>query len=107
MRDVLRVYSVLERVEDIVLLSGHVERPGGYQWSEGMRLTDIVTSVYELLPKPDLEYAIIRRERTPDRSIEVIPVVLGKALANPDSAHNIVLMPRDHIFVFGIGAESN
>ncbi|NNG11654.1 MAG: ATPase, partial [Halobacteria archaeon] len=28
--DVLRVHSILEKMEDIVLLSGHVQRPGGY-----------------------------------------------------------------------------
>lgn len=100
--DVLRVYSVLEKMEDIVLLEGHVQRPGGAQWFEGMRLTDLVASVDDLLPQPDLGYVLIRREMEPDRKIKVLTTQLGLALENPESRFNVPLQQRDQVFVFGM-----
>ena len=100
--DTLRVYSVLEKMDNVVLLSGQVYRPGGYQWYEGMRLTDIIPSVDELLPKPDLDYVLIKRQIMPDRRISVLSARLGAALKDPDSVYNVDLRPRDEIMVFGL-----
>ena len=82
--DVLRVYSVLEKMEDIVLLTGHVQRPGGYQWRKGMRVADLIPSIEnDLLPRPDLDYALLRRELRPDHRVEAFSVRLGEALQHP------------------------
>ncbi len=101
--DVIRVYSVLEKMENVVTLRGHIQRPGGYQWHQGMRLTDLLPSFKDLLARPDLDYALISREMPPDRRIEVIATRLGEALANPDSDYNILLAPKDEVLVFGLG----
>jgi len=101
--DVLRVYSILEKMENIVLLSGHVQRPGGTQWRPGLRLTDVIPSMDVLLPKPDLDYVLIKRELKPDRRIEVITTRLREALQHPMSAYNTELNPRDEIMIFGMG----
>ncbi len=82
--DVLQVRSVLDRVEKVVKLAGHVERPGSYQWRKGMRLTDLVDSVDDLKPRPDLNYVLIKRELPPDRRIEVHSVNLAQAFENRD-----------------------
>lgn len=100
--DTLRVYSVLEKMEDIVLLTGHVDRPGGYQWREGLRLSDVISSVDALLARPDLEYVLVKRELPPDRKVEVLSTRLGRAISHPDSIDNVVLQPRDEIMVFGL-----
>ena len=100
--DVVRIYSVLEKMEDIVKLSGHVERPGGMQWRSGMRVSDLIGSVSDLLPEPDLDYAVIKREVGERRRIEINHVNLGKALAQPGSAEDVKLHARDEIFVFGL-----
>jgi len=105
--DVLRVYSILEKMEDIVLVSGHVQRPGGLQWLEGMKLTDAIPSIDVMAPKPDLNYVLIKREIGPDRHIEVITTRIDKALADANSSYNTVLMPRDEITLFGIGEVRN
>lgn len=101
--DVLRVYSILEKMENIVLLSGHVQRPGGFQWRPGMRLTSLIPSYRELLPKPDLDYVIIKRELEPDRRIVVLTSRLSEALIDPASSENIFLDPRDEVIIFGLG----
>lgn len=99
--DVLRVHSILENMEGVVLLSGHVQRPGGYQWREGMRLSNLIASPDELMPKPDLDYVVIKRELKPDRRILVFSASLRKALDQPGSSADVRLAPRDEVLVFG------
>lgn len=99
--DTLRVYSILEKMEDIVLLSGHVQRPGGYQWRSGMRVSELIPSIEnDLLPRPDLGYALVRREVPPDQHVEALSIRLGEALLHPQSAANIELHSRDEVIVF-------
>lgn len=99
--DTLRVYSILEKMEDIVLLSGHVQRPGGYQWRPGMRVSDLIPSIQkDLLPRPDLDYALIRRVVPPDQHVEALSVRLGEAILHPQSAADIALHSRDELMVF-------
>ena len=101
--DVLHVYSVLEKMENIVVLSGHVQRPGGYQWHKGMRVSDLVPSLtHDLKPRADLDYALIKRERKPDLRIQALSVRLGEAVQHPDSAANVRLQARDELMVFGL-----
>ena len=98
--DTIHIYSILEKREDIVLLSGHVHRSRSFQWHAGMRLTDLITSQQALLPKADLNYVLIRREIPPNRHIEVISTDLGIALAEPESNADILLEPKDRVIVF-------
>lgn len=100
--DVIRIYSILDKMENVVLLSGHVQRPGGYQWRPGMRLADLLPGVPDLLPKPDLRYVVVKREIQPRRLIEAFSARLDHALADPSSPANIELQPRDEVFAFGI-----
>jgi len=100
--DVVRVYSILEKMQNIVLVSGHTLRPGGSQWFDGMRLSDLVPSVGGLLPKPDLDYVLIKREILPERRLEVITTRLGEALKDQSSKWNTLLAPRDEVILFGL-----
>lgn len=100
--DVLRIYSVLEKMEDIVLLSGNVERPGGQEWRKGMKLTDVIPSIKYLLPGSDLNYVLIRREIKATRRIKVVSTDLEKAFADPASRYNLELQPRDEVIVFSL-----
>jgi len=95
--DVLQVRSVLDRLEKAVKLTGHVERPGSYQWRKGMRLTDLIEGVDDLKPRPDLNYVLIKRELPPDRRIEVRSVSLSEALEDRNSGR---------IFIFKLGTKS-
>ena len=99
--DVIQVYSVLDQLENIVLLEGHVHRPGSFQWREGLSVSGVLGSVEEMLPNPDLDYALIAREILPTRRIELIYVNLGTAINNPGSAADLLLQPRDQLLTFG------
>ncbi len=85
-----------------VTLQGNVYNPGVYPYVPGMRLTDILRSVYALKPNSDLHYILIRRELSHDRHIEAIAANLTAALAHPNSPANVKLMPRDQITVFNL-----
>jgi polysaccharide export outer membrane protein len=99
--DVIQVYSVLDQLENVVMLEGHVHRPGSSQWREGLRISDVLSSVDQMLPNPDLDYALIARETQPTRRIELLYVNLGAAISNNGSADDLVLQPRDQLLTFG------
>jgi len=99
--DVIQVYSILDQLENVVMLEGHVHRPGSFQWRQGLRVSDVLSSVEEMLPDPDLEYALIAREIRPTRRIELVYVNPGAAISNPGSADDLLLQPRDELIAFG------
>ena len=103
--DTIRVYSVLEKREDIVVLRGHVYRPGGVQWQPAMRLSDLIPSTNELQPRADTAYVLIRREIDNNQRVAVESVDLSSALAAPRSEADIALQPRDQVIVFELGAD--
>jgi protein involved in polysaccharide export with SLBB domain len=99
--DVIQVFSILDQVESIVMLEGHVQRPGSFEWRDGMRVSDVLSSIEDMLPNPDLEYALIARETQPTRRTELLYVALGQAIAAPTSAADLLLQPRDQLLTFG------
>lgn len=101
--DVLRVARLRPQVDAGVTLEGHVWRPGPFPWRDGLRLTDVIGSVDELRPDADQRYILIRRETGPDRRISVVSADLVAALADPASAANVPLQPRDRVIVFDLG----
>lgn len=105
--DVLQIFSVLDKMESVVMLKGHVERPGGFQWRPGIRVSDLIKSVSDLLPNPDLDYALIRRETKLTRSTEVLALNLRQALKAKGSSADLKLQPRDEILVFGLTEPRN
>ncbi len=100
--DVVRVYQVSDQMERIVTLSGYTKRAGPYQWTEGMRLTQLISSLGDLPTEVDAHYQLIRREDPKTRFIELLGADLGAALAAPESDANFKLLPRDTVYVFSI-----
>jgi protein involved in polysaccharide export with SLBB domain len=98
--DSLWVGRVRPQLDSGVMLEGFVHRPGPVPWQAGMRVTDVIGSIDELKPNADTHYVLIRRERAPDRRIEVLSVDLAKALGARGSSADVTLMPRDRVIVF-------
>lgn len=98
--DILRVPTIRPELQDSVVVSGHVHRPGEYEFRPGMRLTDVIPSLSELQPNSDQRYILVRREIPNDRRIRVFSADLEQALSAPASAANFELAPRDQIYVF-------
>jgi polysaccharide export outer membrane protein len=102
--DYIHVPPLKPALDQAVTLQGNVYNPGTYAYHPGMRLTDVLRSIAELKPNTDLHYVLIRREVPPDRHVVVVSANLAAALANPGSAANIPMMPRDHIIVFDLSS---
>lgn len=102
--DKLKVSSIRPQLENSVVLSGYVYRPGQFAYHPGLRLSQVLTSFDELKPEADIHYIAIRRQVPPEEHIEVLSADLKKALAAPGSAADPELRPRDQIIVFDLTA---
>ncbi|MCP3688064.1 MAG: hypothetical protein GY784_06590, partial [Gammaproteobacteria bacterium] len=98
--DLIRVFPVLDKMDDVVLLSGHVLTPGGYEWHKGMRITDLVGPANILRQGAEFDVAMVQRENRREKRTEVIYFNLGDAVSNPASQSNIHLQPRDQLIIF-------
>ncbi|MDP2715668.1 SLBB domain-containing protein [Rheinheimera sp.] len=105
--DVLTVAATSPRIENVITVAGVVVRPGQYAWHAGIKVSDILPSIWSALHlAADLEYAIIVRETSNSGNIEVIQFNLADAITSPDSAANHRLAPRDMLIVFPHGDNS-
>ena len=100
--DIIQVLPNLEQLQNVVLLEGNVQQPGRYQWSPGMRLTDLLPSPELLKPLSDVGYVLIRREIEANVFIEVFSTDLGAAFLAPGGPDDIPLQARDTVHVFNL-----
>jgi protein involved in polysaccharide export with SLBB domain len=102
--DKLRVPAIRPTLENSVVLSGFVFRPGSFEYRPGLRLSDVLPSFDELRPNADRRYVMIRREVPPEEKIEVVSANLERALNARGSKDDPELRPRDKIIVFDLSA---
>lgn len=100
--DVLRVRTIRPVLENSVALKGHVYRPGEYEFRPNMKLLDLIPSIDDLKPNADLRYVLVRRQLPPDRKLAVFSANLEQAYADPSSAANFELAPRDEVYIFDL-----
>jgi polysaccharide biosynthesis/export protein len=99
--DVLSVPSTLDRMKNVVSLVGHVERPGDYEWKETLSLNDLLPDYSSLLPKADMNYALIRREDSETGLVRVLSFRPLDVLRDGNGSKVVDLRPRDQVMVFG------
>ncbi len=104
--DVIKIYPIYERIEQVVYLEGHVKYPREYELRPGMRLADIITSFDSLLPEPYLPQAEIKRLMPPDLHPEITGFNLGSLLAG-DNNQNLLLQDQDRIKIYGLWEKSD
>lgn len=98
--DLIRILPVLDKMDQVVLLSGHVLTPGAYEWKDGMQVSDLLSSVDLLRLGADFDVGFIERENPRSKRSEVVYFNLGQAMGTPKGKSDIALMPRDHVYVF-------
>lgn len=99
--DLLRVLPIRDTLEGVVMVDGHVLRPGAYGYRTNLRVSDVL-SFADLKPKADTHYVMIRRELPPDRRLVVLSADLAAALAKKGSEDDLLLAPRDQMTVFDL-----
>jgi protein involved in polysaccharide export with SLBB domain len=100
--DMVFIPKVLEKIENVVKLSGHLYRDRTSGWRQGLRLSDVVPEIKRLKPNPDLNYGLIKRYRAPYQKLEVLAFSLGEALQQPGSESDVLLENQDEILIFGL-----
>ncbi|WP_240652703.1 SLBB domain-containing protein [Rheinheimera riviphila] len=105
--DVLRIGLTSKRVENIVTMAGAVVRPGQYAWFPGIKVSNLLNSLWsDLHLTVDLDYALVVRETSELGELKVVQFNLGKAITHPESADNLNLSARDLILIFHHGEET-
>ena len=104
--DKLRVPAIRPTLENSVVLTGYVFRPGQFEYRPGLRLSDVLGSFDELRPNADEHYIMIRRQVPPEEKVQVVSADLRRALAARGSAADPELQPRDKIYVFDLSSAS-
>lgn len=99
--DLIKIYPVLPAQQDVVIVRGSVNRPGKFEWHQGMRVADLVELAEGVAPHTFFKYALIRRKEGKARTVRLVPVDLGEALsANIGGPQNLALYQEDELTVF-------
>jgi len=98
--DVVKVYPILDREEDVVYLDGNVLRPGKRQYYVGIRISDLVGSPTMLLPETYFDYGLIERENPLNREPEYFAFDLGAILVDGNPDEDVSLESRDRVYIF-------
>ncbi|HIA44009.1 MAG TPA: hypothetical protein EYN84_07775, partial [Gammaproteobacteria bacterium] len=97
--DVLSIYSVVDHLKNVVLMTGHAQQPGFFPWQEGMRIGDLIKSKDNLLSMTDLTYVLVKRENKLNQNYQYLQVDLEEIFSNGASDSNIFLLERDEIIL--------
>ncbi len=99
--DLIKIYPVLPAQQDVVIVRGSVNRPGKFEWHQGMRVADLVELAEGVAPHTFFKYALIRRKEGKAKTVRLVPVDLGEALsANISGPQNLTLNQEDELTVF-------
>lgn len=98
--DIVKVFPVVNLVERMVFLEGNVKRPGKYELSDGMRLSQVIGGYELLLPETYFIYAVIERYDPPAYLARIIPFNLQRVLDAPGGDPDLPLQSRDRIIVY-------
>ncbi|WP_343707631.1 SLBB domain-containing protein [Flavobacterium sp.] len=98
--DVFRVTKILNRFENRIKIDGAVFRPDYYSFTEGMRISDLITRAEGLKEDAYSKRARIIRLKT-DLTTEIVNVDLGAALSGDLNA-DIELKREDIVTVYSI-----
>ena len=102
--DLLRILPLEDELQEVVLLEGHVDRPGAYEYEPDMRLSTLLRSTDALLQGVDTRFALIEREDRRTLRSRIRFASPMAALEAPGSTADLVLMPRDRVRIFSLNA---
>lgn len=98
--DVFKITRILDRYENRIKIEGAVFRPDYYSFTEGMRISDLVTRAEGLKEDAYTKRARIIRLKT-DLTTEIVNIDLGAALSGDINA-DIELKREDVVTVYSI-----
>ena len=100
--DLVKVFPVLPEAQNVVKLEGNVNRPGSYEWRDGMRVSDLVRLGQGLHDGSFLDYALLKRREGATHTLHFLKVELGDALSGRAEADR-PLAQEDSLTVYSVG----
>jgi protein involved in polysaccharide export with SLBB domain len=97
--DKIQISPIVPYADKTVYLDGYVFHPGKFAYTDGMKVTDLVSSYKDILPEPYGQHAEIIRLKSPENTPEVLAFNLDDALAGKEQ--DVVLQPFDTVRIFG------
>ena len=98
--DILTVSSVSGQAEGFVSLVGEAVRPGRYAWRDGLRISDLISSLtFDTTRNADYGYALHIRDNKGQNRIAVTAFSPRKALEQKGPAHDLLLQSRDRVIL--------
>lgn len=99
--DQIIIRTIPSPYRNFVSVAGTVELPGEFEFTPGMRVTDLVQKSV-LNDESERSYAVLRRNNR-DGTFNFIRVDLEAVLSNPSSPENILLAPADQLSIYSRG----
>ena len=103
--DFIRIMPLDDRLDHVVMLQGHVKRPGAYQLSAGMHVSDVINDGDILLRNADLDIAVLKREQVGTKRTLVEYLDIAKILRAPGTSADVLLQPRDEIIILDLNGQ--
>ena len=101
--DYLEVSRIKEDIQSEVTVRGAVARPGGFAWSDGLRISDLLGSVDDdLLGETDLNTGLIVRRSGQGLEVEALGFSLLDAIQFNGSDADLLLQPNDEVMIFSL-----
>ena len=100
--DYIRIMPLDEKLDRVVMFSGHVKRPGAYELKALMRVSDLIPKQDGLLRNADLDIAILKREEVGTKRTIVHYLDLDSILQSPGTEKDILLQARDEVVIFNL-----
>ncbi len=96
--DLLVVSGIRSTLQRSVELTGAVLRPKMFEYTDALRLSDLIPTLNDLEDSADASYVLVRREPVPGQ-VEFLSADLQAALKAKKSGEDVQLQPRDRVIV--------
>ena len=96
--DKIRIFSILDKAQNVVTINGAIERPGDYDIKDSLKLSELLINAGGLLGDAYFDRADIIRTK-PDFSEILIKLNLGKAVQNHID-HDLFLQKSDVVKIY-------
>ncbi|MDH3651291.1 MAG: SLBB domain-containing protein, partial [Saprospiraceae bacterium] len=99
--DILSIRTIPSPYRNFIQITGTVELPGEYEFTQGMRISDLLDKG-KLMDESERSFAVLRRNNR-DGTYNFERINLLEILQNPASAQNLLLAPSDQLTIYARG----
>lgn len=102
--DQISIGGTLDYINNQITIHGSAKRPGAYSWHNGIRFSDIISNVQEVLPATDIHIALLQRTIPKTGRIETHLFSPVNAWNSPKTLSDPELAEYDEIYLFNLTA---